>query len=104
MCCLSVTRLKFILADKTCYNGIEDSLISYCWYGHGQLAVSSRSAHCLSVRESILCQCSNASLQPNEHANATEVEASTGNARKNIWPKNNAITAKSLFVNFGQNI
>jgi hypothetical protein len=98
MCCLSVTRLKFILADETCYSGIEDSLISYCGYGHGQLAVSSRSAHCHAIRESILCPCSNASLQKNEHANATDVEASAGNTRKNIW----AITAKSLLLILGR--
>jgi len=104
MCCLSVTRLKFILTDDTCYNRIEDRLISYCGYGHGQLAVCSRSAHCLSVRESILCPCSNASLQRNEHAKATDVEARAGKARKNIWPKSNAITAISLLVHFGENI
>ena len=102
MCCLSVTSLKFILADETCFSGIEDSLISYCGYVHGQLAVSSRSAHCLSVRESILCPYSKASLQKIEHANATDVEASAGNVRKNICPKSNAITAKFLLLILGR--
>ena len=102
MCSLSVTRLKFILADEMCYNGIEDSLISYCWYSHGQLAVSSRSAHCLSFRESILCLFSKASLQTNKYPIATDVEASRGNARKNIWPKSNAITAKTLLLILGR--
>jgi hypothetical protein len=100
VCSLSVTKLKFILVDEMCYNGIEDSLISYC--GYGQLSVSSRSAHCLSVRESMLYPCSNASLQTNKHPNATDVEASAGNAPKNIWPKSNAITAKSLLLILGR--
>ena len=46
----------------------------------GQLAVSSRSAHCLSVKESILCRGSNASFHTNEKASVAGVEASAGNA------------------------
>jgi len=52
----------------------------------------------------LLGKVSFASLQKNEHAKATDVEASTGNVHKNIWPKSNAITAKYLLVHFGENI
>jgi len=37
-----------------------------------------------------------------ESAKATDVEASAGNARKNIWLKSNAITAKSLLFILGR--